>query len=428
MNEVSTGWFEKLRIGETSIEFKLDSGADVNCIPLIEIEKLNFENEIIKSNNSLYSYTNNNFKTFGQIKLPCIHKNHQYIIEFEVVDSNLKPILSRDTCVDLGLIKRVYEVNGRFAGLPKDKETFVLQNKNLFEGLGKLPGTCKIMLKPNSIPVLKYRKRIPDSLHEPLKLLLEEMRKDKIISVVDYPTEWVNNLQIVEKPNKALRICLDPIPLNECIQREHYQIPTAEEIFSRLKNKSIFTVLDLKNGFWQVELDKESSDLTTFMTPFGRFKWNRMPFGINSAPEIFIKKMIQQFGHIDGVEIYFDDMFIGGVDDADHDRALGEVIEIANRHQIKFNDTKIQYRQKSVKFMGQIISKGSVSPDEKYLEAIKNFPRPKDKADVMRLLGMYKYLARYIPNLSQRTAQLRELTKINSEWIWGMEQEKEFKE
>lgn len=136
----------------------------------------------------------------------------------------------------------------------------------------------------------------------------------KILEPVDYPTDWVNNIQIVEKPDGSLRVCIDPIPLNECIRREHYQIPSSEEIFSRLSDKKVFTVLDLKNGFWQLRLDKESSELTTFMTPFGRFKFNRMPFGINSAPEVFMKKMIALFGDIEGVEIFFDDIVIGGKD------------------------------------------------------------------------------------------------------------------
>ena len=74
------------------------------------------------------------------------------------------------------------------------------------------------------------------------------------------------------KPNGALRICLDPKPLNECIKREHFLIPKSEDLLSRMTGKKIFTVLDLKNGIWQLKLDRKSSDLTTFMTPYGRFR------------------------------------------------------------------------------------------------------------------------------------------------------------
>ena len=114
------------------------------------------------------------------------------------------------------------------------------------------------------------------------------MLRDGIISPVDCPTDWVSNLQIVEKPNSSeLRICLDPKPLNECIKCEHFLIPTIDDLTSGLANKRVFSVLDLKTGYWQMELDKASSDLTTFMTPFGRFKFIRAPFELNFVPELF---------------------------------------------------------------------------------------------------------------------------------------------
>lgn len=88
-------------------------------------------------------------------------------------------------------------------------------------------------------------------------------------------------MQIVEKPNGKLRICLDPKPLNGCIKREHYLILTIEDLPSRLANKTICSGFDLSSGFWHMELDQCSSELTTFMTPFNRFKFNRVPFGLN---------------------------------------------------------------------------------------------------------------------------------------------------
>lgn len=158
--------------------------------------------------------------------------------------------------------------------------------------------------------------------------------------------------------------------MNACIKREHFLIPTAEAIIGRLAEKSVFTVMDLKNGFWQLELDNDSADLTTFMTPFGRYRWNRMPFGLNSAPECFMRKMIHVFVDIPNVEVYFDDIFIAGKDNREHDEALLKVIERARENNIKFNKSKVQYRQAEVRFMGQKISAGKVSPDDKHVKAM----------------------------------------------------------
>jgi len=125
---------------------------------------------------------------------------------------------------------------------------------------------------------------------------------------------------IVEKPNGALRLCLDPKPLNKYICREYFTIPKCDDILSRLEGKTLFTVIDMKDGFWQIQFSKESSDYCTFNTPFGRYKFNRLPFGISSAPEIFQKKNTEIFGGIPGVDIYFEQ---------EHDIALSTVFERA---------------------------------------------------------------------------------------------------
>lgn len=104
---------------------------------------------------------------------------------------------------------------------------------------------------------------------------------------MDHPTEWVNNIQVVEKKNGKLRVCLDPRPLNECIMRENFPIPTVEDLTANISGKKVFSVLDLEAEFWHMVLEEESTELTTFITPFGRYKFNRLPFGLNCAPELF---------------------------------------------------------------------------------------------------------------------------------------------
>lgn len=93
------------------------------------------------------------------------------------------------------------------------------------------------------------------------------MTEQEIIAPVTAPTPWVSSMVVVPKPNGKLRICLDPKELNKAIQREHYPLPTIEDVATRLHGAKIFTKLDVKNGFWHIELDQESSYLTTFNTP-----------------------------------------------------------------------------------------------------------------------------------------------------------------
>ncbi|GBN26985.1 Retrovirus-related Pol polyprotein from transposon 17.6, partial [Araneus ventricosus] len=294
--------------------------------------------------------------------------------------------------------------------------------ETVFEGLGKFPGEeYHIELKPNAVPVIHPPRRVPQALQSRLKETLNRLEADKIISKVNKPTDWVQSLVIVEKPNGSLRLCLDPRDLNRVIKREHHLIPSAEDIISRLEGKKLFTVLDLKDGFWQVPLDNESSDLCTFNTPHGRYKFNVLPFGIASAPEVFQKRNEKLFGDIDGVEVYFDDIIVTGTDKVTHDAALTEVLKRAEASNIKFNANKLQFRMTEVKYMGQIISDKGIKADSGHIKGIVDMPTPSSKGEVIRLLGMVNFLSKFIPNLSQITAPLRELIKQNIEFRWENE-------
>lgn len=136
-------------------------------------------------------------------------------------------------------------------------------------------------------------------------------------------------------------MCLDPRPLNLAIKREHFLIPTADDICYSLNGKKYFTVLDLKDGYWQIPIDQESADLCTFGTPFGRYQFCRLPFGINSAPEVFFKRIYELFGDIPNVCSYFDDIIIAGKTQKEHDFALKMVLERAQKYNVKFNQNKI---------------------------------------------------------------------------------------
>ena len=115
------------------------------------------------------------------------------------------------------------------------------------------------------------------------------MQRLDITEPVNEPTEWINPLKIVEKPNGKLRICLDPKHLNPVIKRQYYKFPTAEELLSEMHHAKFFTKLDASSGYWQIKVDEESSKLLTLSTPFSRLRYKRLPYGINSASEVFQK-------------------------------------------------------------------------------------------------------------------------------------------
>ena len=203
-------------------------------------------------------------------------------------------------------------------------------------------------------------------------------------------------------------------------------MPTAQEITSNLSGAKYFSILDAKDGIWQVELDEDSTNLCCFNTPFGRYKFLRMPLGIASSPEVFQKQMIEVFEGIDGVEIIYDDVLVTGRTIKEHDHNLHQVLQRVRKRNIKFNKEKLKICIPEVKYIGDIISAEGLKPDNSKIKAVCEFPTPSGKQDVMRLLGMVNYLSKYIPNMSSITEPLRELLKENIHWHWEDQQQRAF--
>ena len=143
-----------------------------------------------------------------------------------------------------------------------------------------------------------------------------------MIEKIEEPTEWVNSFVPVTKQNGQLRVCLDPRNLNKSIKREHYKLPTRDEVIAQFTNAKIFTKLDASNGFWQMKLEDESAHLCTFNTSFGRFKYLRLPFGISSSPEIYHRTINSLFSHLEGVDTSMENIIIYGAIPEEHDQRL----------------------------------------------------------------------------------------------------------
>ena len=195
-------------------------------------------------------------------------------------------------------------------------------------------------------------------------------------------------------------------------------IPTAQDVISQLGGKTIFTVLDQKDSYWQVPLTPETAKLFTFNTPFGWYNFQRMPFGICSVSEVLQKRNYQVFGDIPGVHIIADDMIIAAKTEQEHDAIPRKVMERVKASNICFNKDKMKFKVKEVVYMGNIVSEEGLKPDPQKVKVINEMTTPESKEDLRRILGMINYLAQFIPNLSAMTAPLLELLKNNVEWSW----------
>ena len=262
-------WRANIEVNGTRVNFKLDSGSQTSTISESVYKRLRPKPKMHAVKTKLLGYGGNPIPVKGRCYTQVKHKGTLYNMAFFVVQGSRQPLMGLRDCVRLGLVKRVCVVD-------KDSnKEFIDEYPDLFEGLGCLPGKHHITVAENAQPVKNACRKVPFPIRDKLKEELDRMERMNVIQSVDEPTDWVSSLVVVTKKNGQLRVCLDPRNLNKVIKREHYQLPSREEITAEFANAKFFSKLDASSGFWQIELDDDSSQLCTFITPFGRYRFLR---------------------------------------------------------------------------------------------------------------------------------------------------------
>lgn len=165
-----------------------------------------------------------------------------------------------------------------------------------------------------------------------------------------------------KKETDDVRICIDPRPLNNALMCPHHLMRTVEEVAAHMSGATVFSVLDAKSFFWQFKLENASSLSTTFTTPFGRFKSLRMPFGINTASEVFQRGMEQIFAGYP-CAIVVNDVIVGAKTTEEHDRNLKKVLEQARRVKLRLNSKKCKFRLDEVSYVGHVFTDKGLKAD-----------------------------------------------------------------
>eukprot|EP00057_Strongylocentrotus_purpuratus_P027755 XP_011682229.1 PREDICTED: uncharacterized protein K02A2.6-like [Strongylocentrotus purpuratus] len=420
--------FANMEVHGRLVKFQVDCGATCNVLPCTAINTGALKLQPTKGLLSMYNWST--MQPMGKCHLKVVNPKNQeaFDVEFIVVDNGkLTPILGSETSQLMGLITVQHEKIMYVNDTPRmsSAEQFCFEYADVFDdGVVKLPGQYKIELDPTVKPVVHPPRRVPVAIKERLKAELEKLVEADIVAPVDTPTEWVSSLVCVNKANNKLRICLDPQDLNKAVRRNHYPMKIIEDILPDLTKAKVFSVVDAKNGFWHVELEEDSSYLTTFNTPFGRYRWKRLPFGIASAPEEFQRRLDEALEGLQGVSTIADDILVYGEGETvteaeiDHDTKLRAVMQRCREKNLKLNKQKLKFKMKEVSFMGHLITEEGLKPDPAKIKAVRDMQNPSDAAGVQRFLGFVNYLSKFLPNLSEMCEPLRSLTKKDVEWCW----------
>ena len=250
------GWYEDVKIAEKTVNVQLDTGARCNVISIKDLQRLGINTNIKKPEAQLKSYSRHVITI-----LPCEYKRKTYQVKFRVVDIPAPPVCSANTCKEMGLVERVHAVetstsqdhNADPFSPPKFNPTqqheLLKGYDELFTGLGCLPGEHTIEIDRSYTPVVHPPRRVPLALKEQIKAELQRMEDAGVIVKQTKPTDWVNSMVTVIKPEK-IGVCIDPRDLNRAIKREHYPMKTMEEVVAGMPEAKVFSVLDATSGYW----------------------------------------------------------------------------------------------------------------------------------------------------------------------------------
>ena len=259
-------------VNDSKINIKIDTGVQCNVMPGEIFQTLQHQPNLIPTKINLKSYGGTPVPVLDKYTMTVATNSKSTNCEFFVVDlKKAKTLLGLPSCREL----KLFDINS----IGKDNNNLMGEYTDIFTGLGKVAGKFNIKILPNARPVIHATRKVPLSLLPKLDNTLKRLIHSGVISKVTTPTEWVNSTVIVEKKNG-----IDAQELND-IMRQNNTVLTPEEISSKLYGSCICTVIDMADCYWHIELDDYSSKLCTFNAPFGRHKFNRLPFGISCASD-----------------------------------------------------------------------------------------------------------------------------------------------
>ena len=287
----------------------------------------------------------------------------------------------------------------------------------MFDGLGTIKNAVvHLDVKPDASPVVCSPRRVSDALGNSLKEELDRMESMKVIRKLDIneASDWVHALVWVVKANGKLCVCLDPRTLNAVLQHNIHNAQRFVDIITQIRGFTHCSKIDANSGFWTLPLDASSQLLTTFETPWGRYCFLKLPFGLGKSQYFFQFYMDLNFKAInDGTHNITDDILMVGDNSGlpeSHDYCLIQVLNKCHEIGLKLNPDKCIFKSMQVLFFRHLVTSMGLKPDPKKIKAITSMPVPQNKTQLQLFVGLCNYLSCYVPHLTDVLSPLRVLT------------------
>ncbi len=300
----------------------------------------------------------------------------------------------------------------------KIKSLINTNSKITYDNYGTLPNyTHNITLKENAdlcskrIEPFRFTNKDENSLLEIITDLL-----DKNI-IIPSSSKYCSPAFLTKKKDGTDQMVIDYVKLNSFSNPDHFPLPNTESVIKKLKGAKFFSKLDLKSGYYHVNLTSETSDLTAFVVPQGNFQFLKLPFGLSSGPQAFARALDSFVSKTPNCHTYLDDIMIATSNLKDHFSALNDLFSLFNEYQININWKKCEFLKESISFLGQIISEGSMKADLTEFNKINLTNPSRNIRELRSLIGKLNYFRTYVRNFSELSLPLTDKIKMkNFEW------------
>lgn len=423
------------------IEFMVDSGSDWNLVSPGDWRKLRAANRGgqvalygIKEKPGEYasSYA-------SSAPLEASRHFHAYVgsteavkpksfAKFYVVDNGGRSILSRETAIQMELLQVGVEVQKAHC---RRAEVGVVceQHDEPSEPVMEFPFIPDFIfdfdVDQSVTPSVRAYVNIPEAYKEPAVTRLRKMESQGIIERVTTAPRWISGLSAVPKGKDDFRLVVNMVGPNRAIRRRFYKMPTMESIRTKLHGAKWFTKLDLTSAFHHVKLGEASKELTTFLGPDGMYRFNRLNFGVSSAPEGFQQKMEEILQGIKNVVVYVDDILVYAEDLRGLRLRTNEVLQALSRNNLTLNGTKCEYEKERLEFLGHELSAEGFNIARKKVEDVAKFRAPRTTTELKSFLGLASFLSTYIKDFADLTKPLWDAT-AEGQFAWEEEQQQAF--
>lgn len=311
---------------------------------------------------------------------------------------------------------------------PKSLNELFVQYHDIFkDDLGCCKVKAHLHIKPDATPSFCKSRSLPFAYRQAVEDDLNRLIETKVLSPISC-SKWTAPVVIVPKPGGKVRICADlSTGVNRALNINQYPLPRPDELFVALNGGCSFTKIDFSNTYHQVPLDDNSKEILVINTHKGLFQYNRLPFGVASAPSIFQQIMDQMLAGLNGTVCYLDDIIVTGKSETEHLWNLQRVFQRIQEYGFRVNKAKCCFLQDKVEYLGFIVDKNGVHTSLAKIKAIVDMPKPVNISQLRSYLGMINHYAKFVLRLTDRLKPFYKLLVIDNEWIWSDECEKAFK-